>query len=118
MMLVVGKRQARRFLEALLALAVPGPPDDADEHDDEDLTELAIDENTYLFSARQEIDYLNEKYHLKIPESEDYETLAGFILYYHESIPKINSVIKIGNFQFKKGFINLYRFYIPSPEKA
>lgn len=72
-----------------------------DEHDTSDIIERKISENEYVFSGRSEIDLINEKYYLDLPESEDFETLAGFILFYHESIPKINSVIKIRNFQFK-----------------
>ncbi len=72
-----------------------------DEHDTSDIIERKISENEYVFSGRSEIDLINEKYFLNLPESEDFETLAGFILFYHESIPKINSLIKIGNFQFK-----------------
>jgi CBS domain containing-hemolysin-like protein len=48
-----------------------------------------------------EIDYLNEKYQFNIPEIDDYETLAGFILYHHESIPNLNQYIKINPFDFK-----------------
>ncbi len=58
-----------------------------DEHDDEDLTEQMIDENTYLFSARQEIDYLNEKYSWDLPIG-DYETLGGLILSITEDLPQ------------------------------
>jgi CBS domain containing-hemolysin-like protein len=72
-----------------------------DEHDTSDIIERKINENEYVFSGRSEIDLINEKYYIDLPESEDFETLAGFILFYHESIPKINSVIKIGNFHFK-----------------
>ncbi len=72
-----------------------------DEHDTSDIIERKISENEYVFSGRSEIDLINEKYFINLPESEDFETLAGFILFYHESIPKINSVIKIGIFQFK-----------------
>ena len=52
-----------------------------DEFDVEELTEKKIKENEYLFSARLEIDYLNEKYNLHLPESDEYETL-GWI--YHQ----------------------------------
>lgn len=72
-----------------------------DEHDTSDIIEKQISENEYIFSGRSEIDLINEKYFLDLPETEEFETLAGFILYYHESIPKINSVIKIGKFRFK-----------------
>ncbi len=72
-----------------------------DEHDTTDIIERQINENEYIFSGRSEIDLINEKYFLKLPETEEFETLAGFILFHHESIPKINSVIKIGNFHFK-----------------
>jgi len=48
-----------------------------DEFDSHDLVEKVISENEFVFSGRMEIDYLNEKYHLNIPESENYETLAG-----------------------------------------
>ena len=72
-----------------------------DEHDTNDFVERKISENEYIFSGRSEIDLINEKYFLELPETEEFETLAGLILFYHESIPKINSVIKIGGFQFK-----------------
>lgn len=72
-----------------------------DEHDTIDVIEKKISDNEFIFSGRSEIDLINEKYGISLPESEDFETLAGFILYHHESIPKINSQIKIGPFQFK-----------------
>ncbi len=72
-----------------------------DEHDTSDIVERKISDNEYIFSGRAEIDLLNEKYFFDLPETDEFETLAGYILYYHESIPKINSVIKIGKFHFK-----------------
>ena len=72
-----------------------------DEHDSSLLTEEKVSEHEYIFSGRHEIDYLNEKYQLGIPESEEYETLAGLILFYHESIPKINERITIGHLTFR-----------------
>ncbi len=69
-----------------------------DEHDTSELTEDKLNEQEYIFSARHEIDYLNEKYRLNIPESDDYETLAGLILFHYESIPKINDRIRIEEF--------------------
>lgn len=71
-----------------------------DEHDLDLLTETRISEHEYLFSGSLEIDYLNEKYGFNIPTGE-YETLAGFILHYHESIPAQNEEITIDPFFFK-----------------
>lgn len=72
-----------------------------DEHDVKDIVEKKISDNEYIFSGRTEIDMLNEKYFFELPETEEFETLAGYILFYYESIPKINSIIKIGKFHFK-----------------
>jgi CBS domain containing-hemolysin-like protein len=72
-----------------------------DEHDINVLTEKVIGYNEYILSGRIEIDYLNEKYHLNLPEEDDYETLAGMILFYHGSIPGNNDVIRIGNLVLK-----------------
>jgi CBS domain containing-hemolysin-like protein len=69
-----------------------------DEHDVNELTEKVISGNEFIFSGRLEIDYLNEKYHLGLPEENDYETLAGMILYYHGSIPGNNDVIRVKKF--------------------
>lgn len=70
-----------------------------DEHDDEFLTEQQLDEHNFIFSARHEIDHLNDKYNLDIPEGE-YDTLGGFIFEFHEDIPEVNEVIKIPPFVF------------------
>ncbi len=72
-----------------------------DEHDTKDIIEKKISETEFIFSGRAEIDLLNEKYFFDLPETEEFETLAGFILFHHESIPKINSQINIGKFHFK-----------------
>lgn len=72
-----------------------------DEHDHEELIEEQLKPNKFLFSARHEIDYLNDKYKLSIPESEDYETLAGYVINKHESIPDQNEKIKIDQFLFE-----------------
>jgi CBS domain containing-hemolysin-like protein len=69
-----------------------------DEHDTSELTEEQLNEEEYIFSARHEIDYLNEKYRLNIPKSDDYETLAGLILHHYENIPRINDRIHIDGF--------------------
>ncbi|MCA0428846.1 MAG: hemolysin family protein [Bacteroidetes bacterium] len=70
-----------------------------DEHDVEELTEETIAENQFRLNARLEVNYLNEKYSLEIPEG-DYSTLGGFILAYHESLPQAGEVIEIAPFTF------------------
>ena len=72
-----------------------------DEYDEEDVVEKTINPDDYIFSARLEIDYLNKTYKFNFPESDDYETLAGYIIHYHESIPQIGEEIIIGNYIFK-----------------
>ena len=72
-----------------------------DEHDSTELIERQMSDKEFLFSARLEIDYVNEKYNLKIPESENYDTLAGLIFYHYESIPKMHERITIGSLEFK-----------------
>lgn len=72
-----------------------------DEHDVTELIEQEITPGSYRFSGRLEIDYLNEKYNLQIPESEEYDTLAGFIIYHFENIPKVNETIVIESFHIR-----------------
>jgi CBS domain containing-hemolysin-like protein len=72
-----------------------------DEHDTVDLEDRRLSENEFIFSGRIEIDYLNDKYNLGIPKEDDYETLAGFIIYHHESIPKIGQKVAIDPFLFE-----------------
>ncbi|MDO9594487.1 MAG: hemolysin family protein [Lutibacter sp.] len=72
-----------------------------DEHDTVDLLENKITDNEYEFSARLDVDYLNETYDLNIEENEAYETLGGFIVYHNEDIPKENEIIEINNLYFK-----------------
>jgi len=72
-----------------------------DEHDVIELIEKVVGKNEYILSGRIEIDYLNEKYNLKLPEEDDYETLAGMILFYHGSIPGNNEIIRFKTFVIK-----------------
>lgn len=72
-----------------------------DEHDSEDLTEMVLAKNEYRFSGRLEVKYLNEKYKLRIPETEDYNTLAGFVTYEYESLPEENDVLQLGDFEIQ-----------------
>ena len=69
-----------------------------DEHDSYELVERKIGDNEYLFSGRIEIDYINEEYGLSLPESDEYETLAGLVLIKKGDIPKINAAIDTGKY--------------------
>ena len=60
-----------------------------DEHDSQELLEEKVSDTEFRFSARLEIDYLNEEYNLNIPKEEAYETLGGFIINYTENIPDV-----------------------------
>jgi len=72
-----------------------------DEHDTIDLIMKKVADNEFILSGRLELDELNENFDLEFPENENFETLAGFILSNYESIPKINTVIAIDQYQFK-----------------
>jgi CBS domain containing-hemolysin-like protein len=72
-----------------------------DEHDTVELLENSINSREYEFSARLEVDYLNETYNLNIEDNEAYETLGGFIVYHNEDIPKQDEIIEINNLHFK-----------------
>ncbi|MCX6256583.1 MAG: hemolysin family protein [Bacteroidia bacterium] len=72
-----------------------------DEHDKTYLEERVLAENEFILSGRLEIDYLNEKYRLGIEESDEYNTLAGFILLHHKNMPLANESFSIGQLKFK-----------------
>lgn len=72
-----------------------------DEHDNRDYTAEKTGENEYLLSGRLEVKNANTKFNLNIPESEEYDTIAGFILNHHQHFPKLNEVLKIEGFSFK-----------------
>lgn len=72
-----------------------------DEHDEtENLTEEKIDEITWLFSTRHDVEYLNEEYDLGIPEGDSYSTLGGFIVNSLNEIPQKGEQFSIGKFRF------------------
>ena len=71
------------------------------EDDHLNLKEVMISEQEYIFSGRLEVDYLNEKYHLDLEEREEYETLAGLVLYFNQSIPQEGETIVVNNLTFK-----------------
>lgn len=72
-----------------------------DEHDNTNHVAKQISEKEYILSARLEIEKINEKFSLDLPESDEYMTLGGLILHEYQSFPKLNEVVKIGRFEFK-----------------
>jgi putative hemolysin len=70
-----------------------------DEFDTEDAFELKIHDGHYRFSARLEIDYLNDKYHFNLKEG-DYTTLGGYIIYCAERIPELHEILRFENQEF------------------
>lgn len=74
--------------------------DISDELDKEEFTEKKIADNEYVFSARLEVKELNRKYDIDLPESDEYETLAGLIIYCNENIPSEKEMLRIGKFTF------------------
>lgn len=71
-----------------------------DEYDTEDHTEKQLDEHTFVFSARMEVDHINEKYDLKLPEDEEYETLGGFVFHHMEKIPVQGENFSLSDLKF------------------
>lgn len=71
-----------------------------DEHDTTDLREEQIDPSNFLFSARLEVDYINENYKLELTSSEEYETLGGMLVHTLGEIPEKDAEISIDNFKF------------------
>ena len=71
-----------------------------DEHDRNRLTAKQLSETSYEFSGRMEIEEINERFHLDIPESDDYQTLAGYLLAEKEAIPSVGEVIDLPPLRF------------------
>jgi CBS domain containing-hemolysin-like protein len=72
-----------------------------DEHDSDELLEQKLDLKTYLFSARQDIDYLNEEYELELEESTEYDTLGGLVLHHLESIPEEGTILELEDYTMR-----------------
>ena len=72
-----------------------------DEHDVEDMVEKQVAENEYVFSCRLEVEYLNEKYGLNIAESEEYDTLAGYIIYRYKELPTAGTQMEFDGLKIK-----------------
>ena len=71
-----------------------------DEYDTEELVEKQLTPNEFIFSGRLELDYITEKYELNFPDSEETETLSGFIIQNRDEIPKQKETFTVGNYQF------------------
>jgi CBS domain containing-hemolysin-like protein len=69
-----------------------------DEYDKDELVERKINDKNYILSARHEVDYLNDTYNFNIPESDEYETLSGFIIYQCEGLPDVGKLIETRQF--------------------
>jgi len=72
-----------------------------DEHDVKEYIAEQLSENEYLLSGRMEVEQVNEKFGIDIPESDEYDTIAGFILHHHQHFPKANEIIQIEAFKFR-----------------
>ena len=72
-----------------------------DEHDKPDMVEKRISEREFVFSCRLEVEYLNEKYEVDIPESEEYDTLAGYIITRYEELPAAGTVMEFDGLRIK-----------------
>ncbi len=72
-----------------------------DEHDEPEMTEKEVGKGEYILSSRLEVRYLNEHFDLGIEESDEYDTLAGYIIYNHVGIPEAGDELKIGGFEIK-----------------
>ena len=72
-----------------------------DEHDTQELIEKQVGEREYVFSCRLDVKYLDEKYGLGIEESDEYDTLAGYIIYNYEGLPAVGEVLTFGNLRIK-----------------
>jgi CBS domain containing-hemolysin-like protein len=71
-----------------------------DEHDSVDLIENQLSDTEFIFSARLDVDYINEHYKLELPEDEHYETLGGLIVSKTEEIPSVGDELIIEKFKF------------------
>ena len=71
-----------------------------DEHDRNHLVAKQLSETSYEFSGRMEIEEINERFHLDIPESDDYQTLAGYLLNENEAIPNVGEVLDLPPYRF------------------
>jgi CBS domain containing-hemolysin-like protein len=72
-----------------------------DEHDETELVEKELGEGEYVFSCRLEVEYLNEKYGLGIEESDEYDTLAGYIISRYQELPAAGTQMEVDGMKIK-----------------
>ncbi len=72
-----------------------------DEHDEPEMIEKQVGDKEFVFSGRQEVHYLNERYDLSIEEHDEYDTIAGYVIYHHKGIPSTGESLLIGGFEFQ-----------------
>lgn len=72
-----------------------------DEHDVEDMVEKQLSDTEYVLSCRLEVEYLNEKYGLNIAESDEYDTLAGYIIYRYKELPTAGTQMEFDGLKIK-----------------
>ncbi len=92
-----------------------------DEHDRNHLTARQIDPETYELSGRLEIEEINDRFHLDLPESDDYQTLAGYVLHINEAIPAVGERIDDGKYEIEitrktAARIELLKLHVKQPE--
>ena len=93
-----------------------------DEHDHNRLAARQIDKNTYEFSGRMEIEEINERFHLGLPESDDYQTIAGYVLFRHEALPAVGETLTLDGFKVTvvrktAARLTLLRVVVPETEE-
>ncbi len=72
-----------------------------DEHDSDNLVDKQLSPTEFIFSGRMEVKYINKTYDLNIPDSDDYETLAGYITYHNENIPQQQEILQFDRFRIR-----------------
>ena len=72
-----------------------------DEHDKPDMIEKRISDREFVFSCRLEVEYLNDKYTLALPESDEYDTLAGYIISRYEELPTAGTIMEFDGLRIK-----------------
>jgi len=72
-----------------------------DEHDNTNLVAKQLSNQEYILSARLEIEKVNERFSLNLPENDEYMTVGGLILHEYQSFPKLNEIVRIGDYEFK-----------------